>query len=338
MGATVISNCTIYGNSGDGIYFISGEMVNSIVWNNSLEQISGSPDQVTYCDVMGGWPGAGNIDLYPEFVYTTWNDFRLQWGSPCIDAGDPDPLYNDPDGTIADMGAFYYDQSIPVRILLTPHGMPIQIPAIGGSYDYTIWATNIDPVSQLVDVWCDASLPNGSTYGPVLGPVSVTLDSGVTISRERTQTVPAGAPAGMYSYNAFAIAGIDTSTDSFPFVKMGLVELDGSFGWENTGESFDEWLAGGGEVLIPDLYSLDQNYPNPFNPYTTIRFGLPKAGQVRLYLYNLLGQRVVQLVDGYRGAGYHEVTFDGSGMASGMYIYRIEAGDYNAVRKVVLVK
>jgi hypothetical protein len=92
------------------------------------------------------------------------------------------------------------------------------------------------------------------------------------------------------------------------------------------------------EILLPTEYSLDQNYPNPFNPYTTIQFGLPKAGHVKLALYNILGQRVARLIDGYRQAGYHEVTWDASMLASGIYLYRIEAGDFITVRKMVFVK
>ncbi|TKJ37229.1 hypothetical protein CEE37_14040 [candidate division LCP-89 bacterium B3_LCP] len=92
------------------------------------------------------------------------------------------------------------------------------------------------------------------------------------------------------------------------------------------------------ESIIPTEYSLDQNYPNPFNPYTTISFGLPKAGQVELTLYNILGQQVTRLIDGYRNAGYHEVTWDASTLASGIYFYRIEAGDFVSVGKMVLMK
>lgn len=77
--------------------------------------------------------------------------------------------------------------------------------------------------------------------------------------------------------------------------------------------------------LIPGEYQLYQNYPNPFNPLTTIRYGLPGKSVVRLAVYNLLGQEVAVLVEGEKEAGYHEVRFDGSGLASGVYIYRLEA-------------
>jgi carboxypeptidase family protein/type IX secretion system substrate protein len=92
------------------------------------------------------------------------------------------------------------------------------------------------------------------------------------------------------------------------------------------------------ETVLPTVYSLDQNYPNPFNPYTTIQFGLPEANWVEIGLYNILGQRVMQLVNSYRQAGHHKVTFDASKLASGIYFYRIEAGEFVKSHKMVLLK
>jgi hypothetical protein len=92
-------------------------LTNNIIWNNSATigqneiQLNGGAPQITYSDVQGGWPGNGNIDLNPLMVDPNHNCFQLQPSSPCIDAGDPiSPL--DPDGTIVDMGAFYFDQFI----------------------------------------------------------------------------------------------------------------------------------------------------------------------------------------------------------------------------------
>ncbi len=89
---------------------------------------------------------------------------------------------------------------------------------------------------------------------------------------------------------------------------------------------------------IPTEFSLSQNYPNPFNPATTIEFSLPKEADVLLKVYNLLGQEVVTLLSGQMKAGYHKVKFDASGLSSGVYLYKIQAGDFSAVKKLMLLK
>jgi hypothetical protein len=89
---------------------------------------------------------------------------------------------------------------------------------------------------------------------------------------------------------------------------------------------------------IPTEFRLFQNYPNPFNPRTTIKFELPKASQVRLSVYDMLGREVAVLVNEKRDAGVYEVKFEGSNLASGVYFYRIQAGDYVATKKLLLMK
>jgi hypothetical protein len=89
---------------------------------------------------------------------------------------------------------------------------------------------------------------------------------------------------------------------------------------------------------LPISFTLEQNYPNPFNPNTTIRYELPHASHVRLKVYNTLGQEVATLVNEERAAGYHAVRFEGSGLASGMYIYRLHAGTSVQSRKLLLLR
>jgi hypothetical protein len=89
---------------------------------------------------------------------------------------------------------------------------------------------------------------------------------------------------------------------------------------------------------VPQVYALQQNYPNPFNPTTKIAFSLPSQLKVELVVYNILGQKVATLVDETLKAGGHEVPFDASRLASGMYLYRITAGQFTSVKKMMLLK
>ncbi len=89
---------------------------------------------------------------------------------------------------------------------------------------------------------------------------------------------------------------------------------------------------------MPTTYALHQNYPNPFNPVTQIRFDLVDPQNVNLMVYNVMGQEVMQLANGRLEAGYHTVSFDARNLASGMYFYRIEAGAFTDLKRMVLVK
>ena len=94
---------------------------------------------------------------------------------------------------------------------------------------------------------------------------------------------------------------------------------------------------------LPAAFALDANYPNPFNPQTKISFALPEAQHVELAVYSLDGRRIATLLNENRGAGRHVVTWtgrdgDGRTVASGIYLYRIDAGPYSQVRKMTLMK
>jgi hypothetical protein len=93
-----------------------------------------------------------------------------------------------------------------------------------------------------------------------------------------------------------------------------------------------------GQSQQPRQFSLAQNYPNPFNPTTTINFTLAKASDVKLAVYNVLGQKVATLVDTRMNAGQQSVVFDASRLASGVYFYHLDAGSFNSVKKMLLMK
>ena len=96
--------------------------------------------------------------------------------------------------------------------------------------------------------------------------------------------------------------------------------------------------------FTPKEYTLYQNYPNPFNPSTTIKFALPFENSVRIVIYNLLGEQVEVLFDDVKEVGYHNVNWNAGQLASGIYLYTIEAKsldgvkNYSSVKKMMLVK
>jgi len=94
----------------------------------------------------------------------------------------------------------------------------------------------------------------------------------------------------------------------------------------------------GGGAGSPQEFNLEQNYPNPFNPSTTIRYELPRGANVLIDIYNTAGERIAVLFDGPQGSGTHEVVFNAGTRASGVYFYRIRAGDYTATRRMLLIK
>jgi len=126
------------------------------------------------------------------------------------------------------------------------------------------------------------------------------------------------------------------------------VTADGSGDEVSANVRFDPWLSEDpfgetdtstdDEEQIPAAFALEQNYPNPFNPATQIRYHLPEDARVRLEIYSVLGELVATPVDAHRQAGSHEISFDASHLSSGVYLYRLQAGDYVLTRKMMLVK
>lgn len=113
------------------------------------------------------------------------------------------------------------------------------------------------------------------------------------------------------------------------YYRLKQLDFDGSFNYS------DEVAV---EIEAPVVYALEQNYPNPFNPTTNINFSLAEASVVKMAVYNLLGQKVSVILDEYRDAGSHSITFDASVLPSGTYFYTIETPQFRQTKKMILTK
>jgi hypothetical protein len=177
-------------------------MDHSILWGDSAlsdQEIHLDPTStitISYSDVSGGWPGAGNIDAYPEFALGARGDYRLLWGSPCIDAGHPDSL--DPDSTTIDIGTHFFDQSKQLVVYLSPENLTVHQ---GDTLRvrYTLVNRHPEPVS--CKGVAQLYLPNGNPWqgNPLEGPGSGLLPPEFNYQYDREYIIPAIAPRGTYT-------------------------------------------------------------------------------------------------------------------------------------------
>ncbi|KPJ60248.1 MAG: hypothetical protein AMJ46_08035 [Latescibacteria bacterium DG_63] len=216
---TIIANAAILGGAISCWSPSSASIVNSILWADSagtgpeIYLEAGSSIDVSYSDIQGGWPGEGNVEADPIFVLAERQDYRLLWGSPCIDAGHPDSL--DPDGTRSDMGAFFFNQDDHMTFYLTPDVIEV---TPGGELGVTYTLINRWAQPEPFWVHSEATLPSGDTLS-VMGPDQYTLPADFTVQQHLDHSVPVGAPLGVYRYQSRI--GVAPSTlydeDSFEF-------------------------------------------------------------------------------------------------------------------------
>jgi len=125
---------------------------------------------------------------------------------------------------------------------------------------------------------------------------------------------------------------IDSSYFPFEVTAKGLAKA-GEGDWVLTGSFLEGDLAD-----LPSEFALLGNHPNPFNASTVISYELPMSSHLKLEVYNLFGQKVVTLVDGQQEAGYRSVTWEDSEAASGVYFYKLTAGDFTEVKRMTLLR
>ncbi len=204
-----------------------------------------------------------------------------------------------------------------------------QIGSINGHLDWN------DNIVDLTNTWeITLRLKDlATTSGPDIAPDSATTD--VTLRRLQAFSVPLGRRINWENRRNNVVIQqaslvYDSGLVTIPDVKM--YKDSSRLRVTYTLVSVAEHDALPGEVR------LSQNYPNPFNPSTTIRYGLPERSIATLIVFNTLGQQVALLQNGEQNAGYHEVRFDGSGLSSGVYFYRLRTGDFVETKRFLLLR
>ncbi|HEX7343049.1 MAG TPA: hypothetical protein VF398_02210 [bacterium] len=346
-----ICNSIVHANSGNGGIYCSNWANSEIRFSDFFANQGGNfrgvvpPNlgQIVAVNANGDSCDAyGNIFFDPLFYSLSGDSaFHLTTNSPCIDAGDPSGPF-DPDSTVADQGAYFFDQSAapPLLVYLTPLHPPIQIPPLGGRFTFDLEVTNNSAMLQSFDLWTEEVLPNGHVYGPIFLREDLILAAGLSILRPGlVQSVPGNAPAGGYSYVCKVGEYPDSviAADQFPFVKLGgaaAPDADGS--WMLWG-----WMDGVAPAK-PSNASYRRTMlslgPNPANPFVVASFELRVASNMSLDIFDICGRKIAELASGFHLAGEYRYVWDAGDRAAGMYIFCLKTGVQSVSEKLVIVK
>ena len=182
--------------------------------------------------------------------------------------------------------------------------------AVGQSENDTLYIENVGTVSITVTV----TPPQSDEFFAL--PLSELVAPGDSLTIPVTFTPSSDS----IFFTDFLMVGSPAGTDTVELSGIGIV------------------VSVTDEFILPENAALHQNYPNPFNPQTTLSYSIPIPGSVSLKIYNILGKEILSLVSEFQPAGNYEITWDASNIASGVYLYRLQTGDFVRTKKMVLLK
>jgi hypothetical protein len=206
----------------------------------------------------------------------------------------------------------------------------------GTSFFSTAFWTAVEQGIPVELVSFNASVVDGNVELSWL-TITETNNSGFEIEKASSLTMPvpqwevigyAEGKGTTTEPQSYSYLDRNTSVGSFNY-RLKQIDFDGTFTYSNIVEI---------EIVVPNSFTLEQNYPNPFNPATTIRFSIPVEADVKLNVYNTLGQEVAGILSAQLKEGYHEVEFDAGSLTSGIYFYRLEAEKFVDVKKMIILK
>jgi hypothetical protein len=199
--------------------------------------------------------------------------------------------------------------------------------AAGATGNYTVTVANSGSFNSGVDIACSSG-----TLAP--GTDAVLKLSSSELVHQKNMT---GSNSLVYNFKYTA----PSTTGSVTLYATGAGTSSSKPGW-NFAPNFSVTVTAATDVtethVKASAYKLEQNYPNPFNPSTKISFSIPQSEQVTLTVYDMSGKEISKLVDGQRSAGEYSVSFNASNLPSGVYLYKLTAGSFSQIKKMILTK
>jgi photosystem II stability/assembly factor-like uncharacterized protein len=199
---------------------------------------------------------------------------------------------------------------------------------MGGVYVSTDNGSNWTPSGILSSAVFSLALSGNNIFAGTEKGIFLSSNSGINWVQLNDSLinsyVPSLAIAGNNIFAGTDLNGLCRSTDNgahWMQVNKGLINSTGSY-----------------TNVLPQGFTLSQNYPNPFNPSTVISYSLPSASNVKLIIYNTLGQKIKTLESGYKTAGNYSINFNAANLPSGIYFYKLEAGSFSQIKKMMLIK
>ena len=350
---TVVNNTVVTNFTGIDSRNSNITLMNNIITGNQYNGIASSGTTTTsYNNVWGNGinfynttPGTGDISEDPKFSNSAAQDFRLLPDSPCKDAGNPDPIFNDLDGSRNDIGmsggpdldtTFFGNQGVTLSIA----GSTI---AKDDTIEIPISGSNLCGAAS-----ADISTSFNTSYLQFLDAKTTDYTSTFSLSRSEvtpgTLVIKLNNPYGLVSdsgtlceirFVSKPVSG--TTTVRFQQAKL-FTETKAEMPITKLQNAQITITSVRDREQLPTSFSLKQNYPNPFNPSTKIEYSIPKMNLVTIKIYDILGRKIATLVDERKQPGEYNVTWNAEGVPSGVYFYRIVAGEFVETKKMVVVK